>query len=95
MKRVFLLSLLFIPFSVYGAEIKYSVPVNADGNPIINVSTFTFNYGAEYSTMSVKLDEIAKSTTDAQTHFPDWHVSTSTLRVNGNCWVMRLYGFEK
>jgi len=96
MKRVFFLfSFLFFSLSVYGADLKFAVPVNANGNPVLNVSTFTFNYGEQYSTMSVKLDEIAKSTTDAQTHFPDWHVSTSTLRINGNCWVMGLYGFEK
>ena len=38
------------------------------GNAILNVSTLTFRYSGVYTTMSVKLDEIAVSTTHLKLH---------------------------
>ena len=95
MKKFWILLLFLFPCKGYGADVKFIVPVNLQGNSVTNVSTMTFKYGVEYSTMSVKLDEIAVSSTDARTLHPDYKISTTSLKVNGNCWVMGLYGFEK
>jgi hypothetical protein len=96
MKRwLFLLLFFCAPCQVYGSDVKFVVPVNLQGNSVTNVSTFTFKYGGEYSTMSVKLDEIAVATTSARDFSGDKYVSTSTIKVRGNMYVLGLFGFQK